>query len=360
MANNTSPLGNFRSLRFPENVGTDEVPAYIRFVPQKIEFGGTQGLNTVNRPEISTGKSSAGQASGVGSLGDYISSARQELQQKIGGAFDSFATAAKDSVNAIGNVFSGTSFTQIQNDLGKIISGRINVGIFNVNIGIKTEQDKITSLGSINIFLPNDLNTKSSVNYSAKELGQGQIAVMEKIQSTGDISMGDTGKIFGAFAVDKIKEKISKSSIGAAATLVTGKALNNFSFQVFEGVGHREFTYSFKMVAKSEKESLEIKTICDTFLFLMLPARSQTDVAGVNVQLYDIPCQWQIDYQYKGNRMSFHQQPGPSFLKSVDVKYGGDTKNNLYNDGAPMDVTLDLNFVEIEPLYRGNSLAVCT
>ena len=39
-------------------------------------------------------------------------------------------------------------------------------------------------------------------------------------------------------------------------------------------------------------------------------------------------------------------------MQSVDVGYGGDPGNSTYNDGGPMEVTLRLQFVEIEPLYR--------
>ena len=45
-------------------------------------------------------------------------------------------------------------------------------------------------------------------------------------------------------------------------------------------------------------------------------------------------------------------QPRNCFLQSVDVGYGGDAQNSTYNDGAPMEVTIRLQFIEVEPLYR--------
>ena len=53
-------------------------------------------------------------------------------------------------------------------------------------------------------------------------------------------------------------------------------------------------------------------------------------------------------------------QPRNCFLQSVDVSYGGDAGNSTYNDGAPMDVTIRLQFIEIEPLYRQGSPFVPT
>jgi len=34
-------IDSFTSLSFPRNVGTDEVPNYIRFVPKVMQYGGT-------------------------------------------------------------------------------------------------------------------------------------------------------------------------------------------------------------------------------------------------------------------------------------------------------------------------------
>lgn len=377
MANkdNTSSLGNFRSLRYPTNVGTEQVPAYIRFVPQKVEYGGTKGLNPANRPALSYGNTAANTSSqnkGSGSLSDALKAAKKNLQAKIGGAVESFATAAKTAIQSIGDAFSGTSFTQTAAGLGKIVSGKINLGLFNINLGTKTEKDTITSLGSINLYLPSGLGAQSSVNYSNKEIGQGGIAAAEKFK--GDLqtlTMGDMKDVAGNIIIDKIKGAVSQSSFGALIPFATGKVLNNFTFAIFEGVAHRKFSYSFKMIPKDEKESKEIKTICDTFLFLMLPGRSQVNLFNINnvsdpstnqtgpkaleVQFYDVPCQWQIEYHYLGKKMSYHLQPSACFLESVDVKYNGQTENNLYTDGSPMEIELTLNFVEIEPMYRGNN-----
>jgi len=338
-------------------------------------MGELKGLNPANRPSLSYGNSAANsssRSSGSGSLSDAVNSAKKNLQDKIGGAVQSFATAAKTAIQSIGSVFKGTSFTQTTEGLGKIISGKINLGLFNINLGTNTQKDTLTSLGSINIYLPKELGAQSSVKYSEKEIGQAGIAAAEKFK--GDIqtlTMGDMKDVAGNLIIDKIKGAVSQSSVGALIPFATGKVLNNFTFTIFEGVAHRKFSYTFKMVPKDEKESKEIKTICDTFLFLMLPGRSQAKLFNIDnvsdpsknkpgpksleVQFYDVPCQWQIEYHYLGKKMAYHQQPSACFLESVDVRYGSQTENNLYNDGAPMEVDLTLNFVEIEPMYRGNS-----
>jgi hypothetical protein len=56
-----------------------------------------------------------------------------------------------------------------------------------------------------------------------------------------------------------------------------GKVLNPYSEQVFNGVGFRQFTFDFKMVATSEKEAATIQEILEMFKVGMLPAYSGGD-----------------------------------------------------------------------------------
>ena len=79
----------------------------------------------------------------------------------------------------------------------------------------------------------------------------------------------------------------------------------------------------------------------------MLPVRSPDDF-----HFYDVPCMWEIGYNRLGAPIDYLDQPNNCFLKSVDVNYGKGGMGQTYNNGAPIDVDLVLNFVEIEPLVR--------
>jgi hypothetical protein len=337
--------GNFKSLRFPENVGTDEVPVYIRFVPQEVRYGGTEGLNPAQRPALKYGSANS---VGGSAAGASIDGAINQVKSQIGGAVESFASAAKQSISGISSIFKGTSFSSVTNDLGRLVSGKVNFGLFSVNLGQKTNADTITSLGSINLYMPEGLSTGSSVKYAQIETGAAGALMSSK--GISEIDKGTIEDVVKGVVINKAAKAMS-AEMKAVAAAKTGKVLNNFSFQVFDGVDYRSFKYEFRMVAKNERESLEIKNICDTFLFLMLPGRS----AASGPQFYEIPCQWSIEYHRLGDKIKYFQQPGPCFLTNVDVTYNGDTGNNTYNDGAPMSVTLSLSFTEIEPMYRGNS-----
>jgi hypothetical protein len=349
---NNSALGNFKSLRFPDNLGTDEVPAYIRFVPQKVIYGGTKGLNPAERPGLKYGApTSALQSNVANSMGDVINQVKSQISDQVGGVIKSFASGAKESINAIGSIFKGTSFSQVTSSIGNVVSGSINLGAFKINIGTKTEPDVVKSLGSINLYLPEGLTTASSVQYSGVELKGSYASAADKALAGTKLDK-QLFKDVGGNVVAEVLKDMAGPEAAAVVTMATGKTLNNFSFQVFNGVGHRSFSYAFKLVPKNERETEAIKQIADTFLFLMLPGRGKDSTTGVH--FYEIPCQWLIEYNYLGSKMKYHLQPGPCFLTNVTVTYGQETQNHLYTDGAPMDVQIQLEFMEIEPMYRGN------
>lgn len=324
----SSKVVPFRSLRFPPNtLGTDEVPYFIRFVPQEVQYGGTkanteirQGQNPFNFPSSS----------------DFSTN----------GTVDSIANNAN------------LTFDRLFDVLNRRVGGRVNVEPREKAQGLDTKQDRLRSYGSINLYLPEALAANTSVGYGAVEMGQMGMAAVDVIQKSGgdlfrkdengqSTIMGGIGSMLPAAIQDMMQVDDKTKS---AVALARGQVSNNFSFQIFNGVEHRTFQYSFKLIAKNENESKTIKEICDTFTFFMLPSKSSEG----DFHFYETPCQWDISYNSQKGRLEYFQQPKSCFMTSCNVTYNDDTGNNLYTDGAPMAVTLALDFVEIEPLYRGD------
>ena len=332
---------SFKSLRFPENLGTTDVPNYIRFIPKVVQYGGTESLKTgtngisppTNNPIYSRGNSIGGIvgniAAGVGGLAQTASG----ITNAVSGAVSTLSSSPLSIKNVVG--------------AGGQLLGRVaDITGTTLGFGIKTTPDQLKSAGTINLYLPQNLETNSSVDYETAALGGMGTSAVEATQSLLDKSSTRdiVGSMIGALAQDAIASGNRRAIVGIAQNRVT----NNFSFQVFNSVLHRQFSYEFRMMAKNGNESNVIKQICDTFLFYMLPAR--TDIGGIG--FYEVPCQWEIKYMRQGGPLKYHMQPRNCFLQSVDVGYGGDAQNSTYNDGAPMEVTIRLQFIEVEPLYR--------
>ena len=334
-------LERFSSLRFPQDLGTNEVPNYIRFEPQVVRYGGTKGIATGNGNfDLNTFRET--------SFRNYNPSARDK-----GGIVSTLSNEANSLFSAIKNAFSSVAFDLF----GGGLKSRINLGTSGaLSKGITTDKNIMFCPGSINLYLPESLSAASSVDYGATELGQmGMAAVNSGMANIDSFRKGADGKsTLDNFVQNALPGAIqdmaqSDDRMKAAFAISNGQVTNNFSFQIFQGVGHRSFSYEFKLVARDSKDSKTIKNICDTFLYYMLPSRTQSDF-----NFYEVPPQWDISYQGMNGKLAYHQQPKPCFLQSVNVDYGGDTGNSLYSDGAPMNVNLTLEFVEIEPLYRGD------
>lgn len=348
-------LTSFADLRFPSNLGTNLVPNYICFSPQKVQYGGTKGLtggaNGVSHPgNLGTSLGGLGSVGSIGgALGGGLSNLAGNIQASVDGIAQTASSIANIADQAARNIKAGApvmdTLQQVVGQVPKAVG--LSLGnLDNVLAGaLQTAQDKLNTAGTISLYLPQNLETNSSVDYETAALGAIGKTAAEIGQNMEKLKASDAAqKAVGALIQQAVSSGNQRAIIGVATQEVT----NNFSFQVFNSVLHRQFAYEFRMMAKSSAETATIKKICDMFLWYMLPARKETG----NVGMYEVPCQWQIQYKRQGAPLRFHQQPKACFLTSVDVGYGGDAGNATYNDGGPMEVTLRLQFVEVEPLYR--------
>ena len=341
-------IPSFGNLRYPANVGSsNDYPNFIRFEPGIVKYGGSESLKTGSNPVSS--KSSVGLNNSIlnqTNAGQTITSFSDAFQQ-IEGGLQGIAQGASQTVNSFRQLGNAVVTGDV-NAIGKFIQGKVKILGQDLELGIKTLADTKNSAGSINLFLPFELRANSSVDYATAQLGGLGTAAVDAVSSIDKNGVMDAaGKLIPGAIQDFLATGNKKAILGVA----TGQVANNFSFQVFNSVLHRQFNYSFRMMPKDADESAIIKQICDKFLYFMLPAR--TNVGGLGY--YEVPCQWTISYMRQGEKLKYHEQPRASFLQNVDVQYGGDTQNALFNDGSPMEVTLTLQFVEIEPLYRAES-----
>jgi len=316
---------SFQSLRFPNYLGTNEAPAYVRFQPIEMDFG-----------EF---KNSAPTGAGI-----------------VQGKEDNTKNKAFDKLK--GNIIEKAT-SQFKKQATDFISGKLNIGGLSLDFDKKRDLKK--TKGSINLFMPEAIAANLRLQYdevSGAGPSRAAAGILGDILN-GNPSIKDAMNEIGAGGVSGIIKSLSATNAARVVTGVgAGIVSNNVAFQLFKGVDTREFTYQWKLIAKNEKESQEIKDICDTFLFYSLPSRSVEDFEAEGQKgifhFYDIPAMWDIDYMYKDGNMQYHQAPTTyCVLKSVDVQYSGG--NSLYSDGAPLAVDLTLAFTEIEPLYRAGT-----
>lgn len=338
-------LGQFESLKYPPELGTDEVPNFIRFEPKEFRFGGITSSKG-NKFAYSGPKSNYGiQGPNAAPGGSNNIDLTNGLDGLVDGVVGSIANVAKQTVGGIMDQVNQVGWGEVLGfNLGKYAKGKFKINIGDFGKSLEAAPDTVSTKGSINLFMPASLKSETSIGYNGEELGGAGMAAAGASRDN-NLSISD----MGAVAFQEIKGFLTDNAYGKAVELGKGLAANNFSYQLFQGVDHRTFQYDFTMVPRDPKEAVEIKRICDTFKYWALPARS----AEFETLYFEIPCMWSIAYYRKGNEMDMIEKPRECFLTVVSVSYNENSQQYFHEDGSPGDVTLSLQFVEIEPEFRG-------
>ena len=131
-----------------------------------------------------------------------------------------------------------------------------------------------------------------------------------------------------------------------------GHVLNPNAEMLFQGPSIRDFSFSFTMVARSQKEGDEIRKII-RFLKLGMAPKFRNTAFLANPDVFEL--------QYKNgtgvddiiktvNRFS----PGGLALTSLAVDYAPDGYWAAYRDSQPVAVKMDLSFTELRPIYESD------
>jgi len=329
----------YQTMRFPETLGGDEDPHYITFRPQKVDYGETRHHSNTARFKYSKGGSS--------NIGRGFFT---QISDQIGGQIESIGDAAKKSLDEINGIFKQDSFSAAVGQLGKVVSGRIQIGDFLLSAGITTDNDRAFPQGSISLYLPENLGAQLGIDYNASNLGAITSSTIDALQGGSSEDFVDFASKNGLSVGTAVLADLARSSqaVQNVTAFNQGGVLNPYSYQIFNGVQHRTFNYKFNLVARNPQESKRIKEICDAFIYYALPGRNNDQFANV----LSIPVQWQIDYYKLGNKLEFFEQPSACFLQNVNISYNDGANQQLHADGSPVNVGLDLTYVEITPRYR--------
>ena len=150
------------------------------------------------------------------------------------------------------------------------------------------------------------------------------------------------GQAFGALGGN-----VSVSGLVARAT---GQVFNPNMELLFQGVNIRSFSFTFNLVARSARESQEIKNIIRTFKKSMTPTNNSNNSATSGVFIGS-PKIFQLEYK-KGNAPHpFLNRFLPMALTNVAVNYTGSNTYTTYWDGTPVHISMQLDFQELNPLY---------
>ena len=217
---------------------------------------------------------------------------------------------------------------------------------------------------SIALYMPPNVQVSYDVKYGDQEVGalaMAGAAAIEAIASEGGTRSkveGVVNALLGAGMKEGLQAFASKGleTIAPGATtlinLSRGSVVTPRMEMMFEGVGRRQFSYTFSFIPKSKQEALIVEEIIHMFKLYAMPKYSNPETR----REMDIPGTFDIEYMYRGSRNQFLNKVHTCFLQQVQVQYGGD-RYTAYEDipgkgPPPQRSSITLNFTELETLSQ--------
>jgi len=169
-------------------------------------------------------------------------------------------------------------------------------------------------------------------------------------EEAGSVRRKTTGAIYNQI-VAKTAGLLLGTDLNADTVLARqgGTVLNPNAEMLFQGPALRDFTFKYRMIARNPDEGKMIRNIIRFLKLGMAPKfRSSTYLKSPDV--------FSLEYR-RGkdetgildtvNRFS----PGGLALTSINTDYAPNSYWSAYQDSQPVEITMDLNFVELRPIY---------
>lgn len=215
------------------------------------------------------------------------------------------------------------------------------------NYGFEYEDTDFTGLA--NVIAAKDAIKRMG---DGQELGDEGKEVVRKMVSIPGSIVEDISKVFGKGEVN----------LNAALDLKKRQAPNQFKEQVFKNVKRREFSFEYKFNPRSEEEALKIYAILYAFKKYTHPKRT---AGGL---FLDYPGQFKISFYSKLLLNDFLFRIGLCACTKCDISYGSGedlsffrsiaqmegmfTRNTMMWGAPANEITMKLDFTELELLTR--------
>jgi len=358
----SSPF-EFNDLRFPENVGQiGKLRHWIKFIPT------LQQKSSYNIKK-------AGGAGGMLSTTDTNRSAKFGFGgDQLGSTTDPFNDAA--AIGGIGTVlglikgaegfFGGDNLGEaVAGAAGSAVRGFVGGAFAGAVIGqIDLTRKTRRAAGSIALYMPDTVNQTVVNDYDQVSLTQALGTAGLIMQAGGslvegiaqaaiseNVSLGQTlGSAAGAEVAGALAEKTGAFGQGITDVLLfsAGYAQNPQVELLFKTIQNREFLFDFKFVPRNKKEAEVIIKIIQAFRFFAAP-----EIPSVGQGRYFVPPS-EFDIQFMVG-----EKPNPNLprlatcvLQGIDVNYGSAGQWTAFEDGMPVEISMQLRFKEVEIMHK--------
>ena len=227
------------------------------------------------------------------------------------------------------------------------------------------------SIGTVVLPIPGGIKDQQQVSWANDKMSAAQIALSDIALTTITEGVGaGIGAAEGAVGragsnISEIKKALSANIAGAAAganrllTRQTGAIMNPNMELLFDSPQLRDFTFSFLLSPRSEKESKTIVKIIRFFKQGMSPIRSKSRL------FLRSPHTFRLAYKYRERTPSLRaEKNNPATdhkflnkfkecaMNGFGVDYTPNGQYSTYEDGSMTAYQVTMNFKEIVPIYN--------
>lgn len=353
---------SFESVKYPENVGREDVPHYMLFniyVPngdkyaiekqgttdvasrsqKNMDYLSSQGKRVSNGGATTTGVASVAFIHGAqtalaaeGGLGaSAVEGGAATLKGAAGGAaISSFATenvkfrpAVKQIKKAIAIYMPDTVMTSYNHDHSAISAtdalGKLGLAsALGESIGNSLGEDRLTSLATPEGWKGLYKDVSSSAG--------GKEVLGTLSEASGLVGPGFTD----------------------LALRSGGLAVNPQVELIYKGTANRSFIFEFIFHPRSQKEAATINDIIKTFRMFSSPSINPNSRG----RYFIVPAQFDIQFRFKQEENPFIAKISTCVLEAIDVNYSGSGQFASFTDGMPVSIAMQLRFKEADIIYR--------
>ncbi len=252
---------------------------------------------------------------------------------------------------------------------------------FNTDVELNNPSDQETYVSAavstpqydtgVILYLPSSIRFDDQVSYENMELGAiggiasagiktGQGVVSSLARGAGQAT-GSTINLLKGGIADQAAARLAATRLAQKSALTSGAVSNALAVTVnpntinlFKSVLLRDFSFTFKLIATSQREAIEIENIIKFFRKTMYPGTIDFDDVedGLNVPIgYKFPDKFDITMRY--NDQPVGTKILTSVLRGFQSVYNPQSMS-WHEDGKPSEVDITLSFGEERTLTRND------
>lgn len=204
---------------------------------------------------------------------------------------------------------------------------------------------------SIAMHLPPNLTFAYTTQWGGQELGSAAKA-FDYISNWDDVTLEKVIRSAGIGAENigaSLMQQLTPINARDMLDYGRGAIKNPYKELLFSGMNNRTFLFQFKFTPRNQSESEEVKKICDKFKLHQAP-----EINGkYGRAYYQYPSEFDISFIKKdGTTNEWVNKISTCALTSCEVIFGDEGGYKVHEDDAPVEVSLNLAFMEMEILTK--------